>query len=261
MTRSESKGRWAWFAAGLPMLFYLAFPLAALLIKGSVPNALAELSTESAREAIFLSLKTTVLSALFIALFGTPLAYWIARGKSRMRQLVETFVEVPVALPPAAAGVALLVAFGREGFWNLGASFTAAAVVMAQVFVSAPLFLRPSIGALEQIPEELFESARSDGAGPWQSFSWVALPAAKRALFGGLVMAWARAAGEFGATIIFAGNYPGRTQTMPLAIYLGFEVDLKEALALAVLLLLVAAMGIIFAQWVMRGSGEVEPKR
>ena len=233
------------------MLVFLVLPLAALVALGGLPQALHELGNEEAREAIALSVKTTVAAAALIAVFGTPLAYWAGRAKGWGKRLLETLVELPIALPPAAAGVALLVAFGRHGLVNLGVSFTATAVVMAQVFVAAPFYMRAAIAAFNQLPADLFDEARSDGATNMHLFTRVALPLTRKALIGGLVVSWARAAGEFGATIIFAGNYPGRTQTMPLAIYLGFEVDLREALALSVVLMAVAAIGLGVAHWLM----------
>lgn len=234
------------------MLIFLALPLLVLVAMGGVPQALHELGNEEAREAIALSVRTTLTAALIIALFGTPLAYWAGRAKGPGRRMVETLVELPISLPPAAAGVALLVAFGRNGLVNLGVSFTATAVIMAQVFVAAPFYLRAAIAAFGQLPADLFDEARADGATTLHLFTRVALPLTRKALIGGLVVAWARSAGEFGATIIFAGNFPGRTQTMPLAIYLGFEVDLREALALSVVLMAVAAIGIGFAHWLTR---------
>lgn len=234
------------------MLLFLAIPSAALIVTGGLPTALAQLQGESAREAISLSVRTTLLSAVIIAALATPLAYWISRRSGFLRRLAEVTAELPAALPPAAAGVALLVAFGRHGFIDLGVSFTTWAVVIAQVFVATPFYLRAAITAFGQVPAEAFEAARADGAGPFGMFSFIAVPICYRPLIGGLVVAWARAAGEFGATIIFAGNYPGRTQTMPLAIYLGFEVNLQQALALSVLLMAVAVAGFGIAQWLTR---------
>jgi molybdate transport system permease protein len=234
------------------MLFFLALPLLALIAMGGLPQALRELGNDEAREAIALSVKTTLTAAFVIVVLGTPLAYWVGRAKGTGRRVVETLVELPIALPPAAAGVALLVAFGRNGFINLGVSFTTTAVIMAQVFVAAPFYMRAAIAAFGQLPDELFDDAQASGASQVRLFTRVAVPLARRALIGGLVVAWARAAGEFGATIIFAGNFPGRTQTMPLAIYLGFEVDLREALALSVVLMAVAAIGLGFAHWLTR---------
>ncbi|HEY3779734.1 MAG TPA: ABC transporter permease subunit [Fimbriimonadaceae bacterium] len=226
----------------------MAFPIIALVVVGGLPNALSELKRPSAIEAIWLSIRTTLWSVLTIALLATPLAYWIGRGNRFWHRATEVLVELPLALPPAAAGVALLIAFGREGWLNLGVSFTEIAVILAQVFVAAPFFIRAVTAAFAEQPDEFYDAAESDGAGPWARFFTIGLPIASRALAGGLAISWARAAGEFGATIIFAGSYPGRTQTMPLAIYLGFQIDFKEALALSLLLLLVAVVGFAIAQ-------------
>jgi molybdate transport system permease protein len=234
------------------MLGFMAIPLLALAVVGGLPNALAELKQPSAIQAIWLSVRTTLWSVLAIAVLGTPLAYWIGRGNRFWHRATEVVVELPLALPPAAAGVALLIAFGREGWLNLGVSFTEVAVILAQVFVAAPFFMRAVAGAFAEQPDELYDAAEADGAGVWARFFTVGLPMASRALAGGLVICWARAAGEFGATIIFAGNYPGRTQTMPLAIYLGFQIDFKEAMALSLLLLLVAVIGFAVAQLLTR---------
>lgn len=243
-----------WFLFGLPMLGFLAFPLAALLIAGSLPKALSQLGNPEAATAIWLSVKTTLLSTFLIGVLGTPLAYWISRGAGFWRRAIEVLSELPVALPPAAAGVALLIAFGRQGYMNLGVSFTALAVVLAQTFVAAPFYMRAAVGAFSDQPQELFDIAESDGASQWALYGRVAIPVAARSLVGGLVVAWARAAGEFGATMIFAGNYPGRTQTMPLAIYLGFEVNFNLALALSLVLMVVALIGFGLAQALMRGD-------
>src|SRR5690606_14245397 len=141
-------------------------------------------------------------------------------------------------------GIALLLAFGRRGLfgqyldaWSIHIAFTQTAFVMAQLFVASPLFIRAAASGFAAIDPELEQAAALDGASGWQIFSLITLPLARTALLGGAVMTWARALGEFGATIIFAGNFPGRTQTMPIAIYLGFELDLNIALTLAIILL------------------------
>ena len=146
-------------------------------------------------------------------------------------------------LPPAVAGVALLMAFGRRGllggyleFLGLDIAFTQFAVILAQTFVAAPFYVKAAILGFSNIEPELEQAAALDGAGHGQVFRFITIPLSWTALLSGMVMTWARALGEFGATIIFAGNYPGRTQTMPLAIYLGFEMDLDVALTLAVIL-------------------------
>ena len=152
---------------------------------------------------------------------------------------------MPIVLPPAVAGVALLIAFGRRGVLSplLGGveiPFTQAAVVLAQLFVASPYYIKSASAGFASINRELEQAAEVDGASRFQVFRTIILPLALPAIVGGIVMTWARALGEFGATIIFAGNFPGRTQTMPLAIYLGFEIDLDVALVLALILLTVS---------------------
>jgi molybdate transport system permease protein len=154
------------------------------------------------------------------------------------------------------AGVALLVAFGRRGLigqWlaaaGIGLSFTTAAVVLAQLFIAAPLFVRAATLGFGAIAHELEQAAEIDGASRWQRFRYVTLPLAYPALLSGAVVTWARALGEFGATIIFAGNYPGRTQTMPLAIYIGFELDLDAALVLSVLMIAASFLALVLIKW------------
>jgi molybdate transport system permease protein len=160
---------------------------------------------------------------------------------------LDTLIDLPMVLPPAVAGIALLLAFGRRGLFGqylndmgIDIAFTQTAVVLAQLFVAAPFYVKAAAVGFAAIDQELEQAAALDGANGWQIFRLITLPLAWTALLGGAVMTWARALGEFGATIIFAGNFPGRTQTMPLAIYLGFELDLNIALTLAVILLAVS---------------------
>jgi molybdate transport system permease protein len=187
---------------------------------------------------------TTVCSTALGLAFGTPLAYLLARRRFRGRSLLDTLIELPMVLPPSVAGIALLIAFGRRGMigaWlneaGMSIAFTTIAVVLAQTFVAAPFYIKTAIAGFAGVARELEQAAMIDGATPTQVFAWITLPLAWHVLLGGLVMSWARALGEFGATIIFAGNFPGRTQTMPLAIYLGFEIDLDLSLTLALILL------------------------
>jgi molybdate transport system permease protein len=149
-----------------------------------------------------------------------------------------------MVLPPSVAGIALLIAFGRRGLVGqaltdagISIAFSTVAVVLAQTFVAAPFYIKTALGGFAAVDRDLEQAAMVDGAGPLQVFGRITLPLAWPVLLGGLVMSWARALGEFGATIIFAGNFPGRTQTMPLAIYIGFELDLAIALTLALILL------------------------
>jgi molybdate transport system permease protein len=175
---------------------------------------------------------------------GTPVAYLLSKRHFRFYRLVDTLIDLPTVLPPAVAGVALLMAFGRRGLFGpwleiagINIPFTVIAVVMAQTFLAAPFYVKAAAIGFSAIGPELKEAAALDGANRWQIFRYVTLPLSWMALLSGSVMTWARALGEFGATIIFAGNFPGRTQTMPLAIYIGFEIDLNVALTLAIILI------------------------
>ncbi len=233
-----------WWAASLPILLFLTLPLLLLLLRTSPEQLAHSLSNELTRTAIRLSLVTSTASMLLTVLFGTPLAYLMARGRFRGRRLVETLVELPMVLPPAVAGVALLIAFGRRGLIGgllegagVSIAFTTTAVILAQIFIAAPFFIRSAATGFASIPADLEHAAALDGAEPLQTFRHVSIPLARRAFLAGATLTWARALGEFGATIIFAGNFPGRTQTMPLAIYLGFEMNMETALTLSVILL------------------------
>ncbi len=232
-----------WLPA-LPLLLFLMLPLLAMFLRAPLADLLANLVQPQVWQAISLSLITTLTTTAVTIVLGTPLAYWLARDNVPFRRLIDTFIDLPTVLPPAVAGVALLMAFGRRGIigdyldeLGIHIAFTQVAVIMAQMFVAAPLFVKAAILGFQSIDPELEQAAALDGASGWQIFSHVTLPLAWVALLSGSVMTWARALGEFGATIIFAGNFPGRTQTMPLAIYLGFELDLGLALTMSVILM------------------------
>jgi molybdate transport system permease protein len=210
-------------------------------------------------QAVLLSIATSTISTVLAVLVGTPLGYVLGRWSFRGKTLVETMVELPMVLPPAVAGVALLMAFGRRGVigsylsdMGMELAFSQAAVVLAQLFVASPFFVKSAATAFSKAEREVEEAAALDGASPLRIFLHMTLPLAWPVLFGGAVMTWARALGEFGATIIFAGNFPGRTQTMPLAIYVGFELDLGVALTLAVILLLVSSGVLAVVKWLLR---------
>ena len=227
----------------LPMVSFILIPIAALFLRLSPGELWAALQLEIAQKAILLSLFTSVCSVAITILFGTPMAYQLARQHHPLNRMFDTLMDLPVVLPPAVAGVALLMAFGRRsllGIWlgelGLNIPFTTTAVILAQTFVSAPLYIKTAAAGFAAADYELQRAAALDGASRWQVFRYIIVPMSATSLISGSVMAWARALGEFGATIIFAGNFPGRTQTMPLAIYIGFEIDLRIAIALSVIL-------------------------
>lgn len=241
--RRHSSGNLLWLLA-LPLLLFLVLPLVALLVRTRLPALIEHLGNGQVLQAISLSLTTTALSTSATLLFGTPLAYLLARRHFRGRAMVDTLLDLPMVLPPSVAGIALLVAFGRRGLlgatlneFGLSLAFTQMAVVLAQIFVAAPFYVKAAISGFAGVERDLEQAAAIDGANSWRIFRHITAPLAWPTLFGGAVMTWARALGEFGATIIFAGNFPGRTQTMPLAIYIGFELDLDVALTLSVILL------------------------
>lgn len=239
--------------ATLPLLLFLGLPLLALLLRIELAELGSNLVNPLVVQALGLSLLTTLLATGLAVVLGLPLAYLLARRQFRGRTVIDTLLDLPMVLPPSVAGIALLMAFGRQGLLgahlhSLGITipFTQVAVVMAQFFVAAPYFVKAATAGLVSVERDLEQAAALDGAGSWSVFRYITMPLAWPALFGGTVMAWARALGEFGATIIFAGNFPGRTQTMPLAIYIGFERDLNVALTLAAVLLVISFL-VLFA--------------
>ncbi|GAA1391005.1 ABC transporter permease [Luteococcus peritonei] len=204
--------------------------------------------------ALGLSLLCATTATLISLLLGVPLAWWLAQGHGRaagrLAAAVRALVTLPLVLPPVVGGVALLLAFGRMGvvgsrldvWFGITLPFTTTAVVLSQVFVAMPFLVVSLEGALANRDPALEEAAETMGASSWQVFRHVTLPLAAPAVLAGTVLCWARALGEFGATITFAGNFPGRTQTMPLAVYLAMQNDPDAAVALSVVLLAVCAV-------------------
>jgi molybdate transport system permease protein len=197
--------------------------------------------------ALRLSVLTTSISLGVVMMLGTPLAWLVGRRGGRWVRILETLVRLPAVLPPAVAGVALLLAFGRRGLlgaWleSLGWTipFSTSAVVLAEVFVSAPFFLQAAISAFRSIDEAQLTVARTLGASPAGVFLRIALPLAAPGIIAGAAMSWARALGEFGATLMFAGNLTGETQTLTLAVYTTFESDMRAAQAISIVLVVVA---------------------
>ena len=247
-----------WRLTSLPMLLFLSLPILALFLRISPADLLENVRQPNVFQAITLSLGTTLISTMIIILAGTPLAYSQARGQFRYSRLVDTFIDLPLVLPPAVAGVALLMTFGRRGILGgvlddlgLQIAFTPIAVIIVQVFVGAPFYIKSAALGFSNIDHELEQAAALDGASSPQIFRFLTIPLSWSALLGGSVMSWARALGEFGATIIFAGNFPGRTQTMPMAIYIGFELDLDIALTLSVILILLSFLALFIARFIL----------
>jgi len=227
---------------------FLTLPLIAIFLKVLPQEGLWEtLHRPLVTEALRLSLVTSLSSLVLALLCGTPVAYLLARYRFSGAALLDTLIDLPMVLPPTVAGVALLMAFGRRGIlgtWlnvvGFQISFTTVAVVLAQSFVSAPFYIRAARAGFQSVDQELERVAYTLGYSPLRTFLRVTVPLSLPALLGGAVMAWARALGEFGATIMFAGNLIGRTQTMPLAIYTAMESDLTAALVLSAILILVS---------------------
>ncbi len=259
--------RWiseSWHFLSLPLLLFIFLPIVMLFLRASPGELIRSLGMEQVYLAVWVSLKTTLISLVVILLAGTPLAYWMGRHNFRWKRVVDTLIDLPTLLPPSVAGVALLMTFGRRGLlggWlesiGLPVAFTQAAVVLAQVFIASPFYVRAASLGFAGIDTEIEHAAQLDGANPWQIFRYIILPLSRPALISGSVMSWARALGEFGATIMFAGNFPGRTQTMPTAIYLGFEVDLNIALTLSVILVTISFFSIL----IVKGLVDQRPDR
>jgi molybdate transport system permease protein len=233
-------------ATGLTALLvvFLALPVAGLLARVSPHELVVRLADPEVREALALSLRTTALACALVITLGTPAAYVLATREFRGKAAVESLLELPMVLPPTVAGFALLCAFGRAGIagkaltaFGVQLPFTTAAVVVAQVFMAAPYFIAPARAGFEGVDRRLLDAAATLRAGEATRFARVLVPLALPSLFAGVALAAARALGEFGATIMFAGNLGGVTRTMPLAVYVAMQSDLDAAVVLSVLLL------------------------
>jgi molybdate transport system permease protein len=248
--------RGALAVASALLILFIAIPLAALYAHVAPAHFAATIVSPPALAALRISLVTTLVSVLLILALGTPLAYVLARARFPGRDVVDAVVDLPIVVPPAVAGLALLFVFGRYGAaaplldaLHLRLAFTTAAVVLAQLFVAAPFYVRAARAGFATVDRVYEEASATLGMGPLRTFARVTVPLALPALAGGAVLAWARGLGEFGATIMFAGNLPGVTQTLPLAVYLGLSSgDLDLASALAVVLVTVALAIVVVAR-------------
>ena len=232
---------------------FLGLPIVVLVLRALLGGGLLDaIASPVVMDAIVLSLVTTSISLVLIVCLGLPLAFVLARRRFRGSSLLETAIDLPIVLPPSVAGLALLLVFGRQGLlgrpldlFGLAVPFTTFAVILAQVFVAAPFFIRSARAGLAGVERDLEDAARMDGASERDVARWITVPLAAPALTAGMIMCWARAVGEFGATIMFAGNIPGRTQTLPLVVYSEFGGGDLEASIAAAAVLVLAAFGVL----------------
>ena len=231
-------------AATALYLSFIGLPVFALLIRAAQQESfLASLTSDLAVTALRLSLATSAVTMVVVVLVGTPFAYLLARSTSPFMRVVDALIELPILLPPVVSGVAMLMAFGRQGIIgpaleSIGITlpFTTVAVVFAQTFVASPFYVRAARLGFQSVVKDYEDVSQTLGVSPWRTFWRLTLPLAGPSLATGIALAWARALSEFGATLMFAGNLMGKTQTMPLAIMTAMESSLDTALALSALL-------------------------
>jgi molybdate transport system permease protein len=249
-TRRPSLRRFPLFALpAILALLVLVVPLVSLIARAPWGDIGTELAAPEIRQALGLSITTSLWATTLAVLFGVPLAWVLARLEFRGRALLRALIILPMVLPPVVGGVALLLAFGRRGLigqwldqaFGITVPFTTTAVVIAQLFVAMPFLIIAVEAALRSSERGYEEAAATLGAGRWLVFRRVTLPLIAPSLGAGAVLCWARALGEFGATITFAGNLPGTTQTMPLAVYLALQSRPEGAIVLSLIMLAVSA--------------------
>jgi molybdate transport system permease protein len=239
----------AWVAVALVTFAFLLLPIVAIFVHTAPGSLVDQLSNPVVTDAFRVSVKTSLAAMLLIVLFGTPTAYLLATRRFPGHTVAVTLVELPLVLPPAVAGVGLLVAFGRYGllgstleFFGVSLPFTQAAVTVAVAYVASPLYVRQAIAAFEATDPTLAAASRTLGAGPLRTFFRVVLPLARSGLIAGLALSFARGLGEFGATIMFAGSLQKVTQTLPLAIYAEFDQNFDATLAMGGVLVLISVV-------------------
>jgi molybdate transport system permease protein len=233
--------------AGLGLLFFF-LPLAGLIVRAPWDQAAGSIASPETLTALELSLFCSVTATAIALVLGIPLALVLSRTSGTLRAVLRALTTLPMVLPPVVGGVALLLAFGRQGLvgsplyraFGLQIPFTTAAAVMAETFVAMPFLVIAVEAGLRSLDPRYEEAARALGARGWMVFARVTLPLLRPAIFSGAVLCWARALGEFGATITFAGNFPGRTQTVPIAVYVALETHPDSAILLSLVLLAVS---------------------
>ena len=226
---------------------YLALPVVALFFRTTPELFFSSLCDPAVTNALWLSLTTSVISLGIVILVGTPFAYVHCRNTYPGKMVVDTLIDLPLVLPPAVAGMALLVLYGRVGLvgkylnmFGITLAFTTVAVIMAQIFVASPFYLRQAKSLFEQLDPSYEQTAQTLGASPFRIFATITLPLTASGLVSGAVMTFGRALGEFGATIMFAGNLPGVTQTMPLVVYVGLQGNFNVGLTVSILLVIIS---------------------
>ena len=246
----------------LAVTLYLALPVAALFFKITPDLFMESLHNPEVISALSLCFFTSTISLAVVILVGTPFAYFHTRLSYPGKVIVDTLIDLPLVLPPAVAGVALLVLYGRVGFlgryfdlFGIPLAFTTIAVIMAQIFVASPFYLRQAKSLFEQLDPAYELTARTLGASPLRIFALITVPLTASGLVSGAVMTFGRALGEFGATIMFAGNYPGVSQTMPLAVYVGMESNYVIGIAISMLLGIISFAIMIAVRLIARKEG------
>ena len=246
-----------WMPAGITVtLLYVLFiglPVVAILVKAAQQKGLmASLLSDTTIQALQLSIVTSIISIIIVVIIGTPFALLLARKDNLLLKFIDSLVELPIILPPIVAGVAMLMAGGRQGIMGPALSsvgialpFTTGAVICAQIFVAAPFYIRAAKLGFQSVSTDYEDVSQTLGVSPWQTFWKLTIPLASPSILSGLALAWARAISEFGATIMFAGNLTGKTQTMPLAILTAMESDIGASLGLSVILLFASIIVLI----------------
>jgi molybdate transport system permease protein len=255
LTRNAARRPSPTIVLGVVLGLFLGLPVALLVARAPLGGTLATaLGSPAVIDALALSLVTTAISLALTIAVATPLAHLLARRRFRGAAIVEAIVDLPIVLPPSVAGLALLLALGRNGVigeplarLGIAIPFTTVAVIVAQMFVSAPFFIRAARAGFLGVESDFEDAARVDGASERQVAWWITVPLAAPVLLSGVVMTWARALGEFGATIMFAGNVAGRTQTLPLVVYGEFQAGDVDASVAAAAILILAAFGVLLA--------------